>query len=185
MDDAKLLRLIRKDPSAGMEQLMDQYAGLIYAVVRGRLAGSYCLSTDIEDCVADVFCEFYAALERYDPTLSSIKSYLCVLARHKAIDLLRKRARQSGDISLDGEVQIADDDIDIESELEERELVREVFDAIKALGEPDTSIIVRKYYLGESSAEIAKALDLTVSNVDTRAHRALNKLRNLFGGEGK
>ena len=184
MEDAKLLRLIRKDPSAGMEQLMDQYAGLIYAVVRGRLAGSYCLSTDIEDCVADVFCEFYAELDRYDPTLSSIKSYLCVLARHKAIDLLRKRARQSGDISLDGEVQIADD-IDIESELEESELRREVFDAINALGEPDTSIIIRKYYLGESSAEIAKALDLTVSNVDTRAHRALNKLRNLFGGEGK
>ena len=76
MEDAKLLRLIRKDPSAGMEQLMDQYAGLIYAVVRGRLAGSYCLSTDIEDCVADVFCEFYAELDRYDPTLSSIKSYL-------------------------------------------------------------------------------------------------------------
>ena len=95
-----------------------------------------------------------------------------------------KRARQSGDISLDGEVQIADD-IDIESELEERELVREVLGAINALGEPDTSIIIRKYYLGESSAEIAKALDLTVSNVDTRAHRALNKLRNLFGGEGK
>jgi RNA polymerase sigma-70 factor (ECF subfamily) len=81
-------------------------------------------------------------------------------------------------------VQIADD-IDIESELEERELVREVLDAVEALGEPDTSIIIRKYYLGESSTEIAKALDLTVSNVDTRAHRALNKLRNLFGGEGK
>ena len=74
MEDAKLLRLIRKDPSAGMEQLMDQYAGLIYAGVKGRLAGSYCLSTDIEDCVADVFCEFYATLDRYDPTLSSIKS---------------------------------------------------------------------------------------------------------------
>jgi RNA polymerase sigma-70 factor (ECF subfamily) len=138
----------------------------------------------MEDCVADVLCEFYAKLDRYDLTLSSIKSYLCVLARHKAIDILRKRARQSGDISLDGEVQIADD-IDIESELEESELRREVFDAIKALGEPDTSIIVRKYYLGESSAEIAKALDLTISNVDTRAHRTLNKLRNLFGGEGK
>lgn len=48
----------------------------------------------------------------------------------------------------------------------------------------DSSIIIRKYYFGESSKKIADALNLTVSNVDTRMHRALNKLRKLFGGKG-
>lgn len=182
MEDSKLLRLLRKDPSAGMEQLMNQYAGLIYAVVRGRLEGASYVSTDIEDCVAEVFCEFYASLEAYDSNLSSVKTYLCVLARNNATDLLRKRARQYGKVSLDGELQVADD-IDLESELAESELRREVFSAVKSLGEPDTSILIRKYYLGESSKEIADALKLSVSNVDTRTHRALNKLRELFGGK--
>ena len=182
MEDAKLLRLLHKDASAGMEQLMDQYAGLVYAVVKGRLASASYVSTDIEDCVAEVFCEFYSALDKYDASISSIKTYLCVLARNNATDLLRRRARQYGEVSLDGELQIADD-IDIESELTESELRRELIEAVKALGEPDTSIIIRKYYLGESSRTIADALNMSVSSVDTRTHRALNKLKNLFGGE--
>jgi len=184
MEDGKLLRLLHKDPNAGMEKLMNQYAGLVYAVVKGRLDPSFCVSSDIEDCVADVFCEFYADLAKYDPKISSIKSYLCVLARNNATDVLRKRERQRCDVSLDDEdslLQIADD-ITFGSELAEEELRREVLSAVKSLGEPDTSIIMRKYYLCESSKEIADALGMTVSNVDTRTHRALARLRQLLGG---
>ena len=179
MEDSKLLRLLHKDPNVGMEQLMDQYAGLVYAVVRGKLSDAFCVSSDIEDCVADVFSDFYSSLERYDPKKSSIKSYLCVLARHRAIDVFRRREKQRGDIWADDDaclIQLADESID------EAGLRREVLDAVKSLGEPDTSIIVKKYYLGESSKQIATALKLTVTTVDTRAHRALSKLRKMFGG---
>ena len=182
MEDRKLLWLLHKDPNKGMEQLIEQYAGLVYAVVRGRLTDSYCVSSDIEDCVADVFSDFYCNLSSYDPKISSIKSYLCVLARRRAIDVFRKRERAHGNLSTDDSecfIQLAAD----ERELDEAELRREVLDAVRGLGEPDASIIIRKYYLGESSAQIADALKLTVSNVDTRTHRALNKLRKLFGGE--
>ena len=187
MDDVKLLKLLRKDPNRGIEFIMDEYAGLVYAVVRGRLVGNQFVSTDIEDCVAETFSEFYISLDSFDPKRSSIRSYLCVLARNNAIDLLRRRAKDGMTLSIDADdsfVQIKDD-FDIESELAERELVREVFYAIKDLGEPDASIIIRKYYFGESSREISKAMKLSVSLVDTRAHRALNKLRKLFGGREK
>ncbi|MBE7092901.1 MAG: sigma-70 family RNA polymerase sigma factor [Clostridiales bacterium] len=185
MEDSKLLRLLHKDPSAGMEQLMNQYAGLVYAVVKGKYTGSCYVSTDFEDCVADVFSEFYTELAKYDPKISSIKSYLCVLARYHAIDVARKRVRQRGDFSLDDEdslLQIADN-FTIEGDIAEDEIRHEVLSAVKELGEPDSSIIIRKYYFGESSKDIADALKLTVSNVDTRTHRALNKLRKLFGGK--
>jgi len=187
MDDIKLLKLLRKDPNRGIEFIMDEYAGLVYAVVRGRLVGNQFVSTDIEDCVAETFSEFYISLDSFDPKRSSIRSYLCVLARNNAIDLLRRRAKDSMTLSIDADdsfIQV-EDDFDIESELTERELVREIFCAIKDLGEPDASIIIRKYYFGESSAKISSALNMTVSNVDTRAHRALNKLKKLFGGEMK
>lgn len=184
MEDSRLLRLLHKDLSAGMEQLMDQYAGLVYAVVKGKLAESCHISSDIEDCVADVFSEFCVDFTKYDPKLSSIKSYLCVLARNNATDILRKREKQRDEISLNDEddvLQIADE-ASLESGVAEDDLRRQVFDAVKSFGEPDASIIIRKYYFGESSKEIADALKLTVSNVDTRTHRALNKLRRLFGG---
>ena len=184
MEDKRLLRLLHKDPNAGMEQLMNQYTGLVYAVVKCKLESSYYVSSDIEDCVADVFSKFYTELSDYDPTISSIKSYLCVIARNHAINVAKRRAL-SESISLDDEeflLEIADD-VTIDSELSEEELRCEVIKAVEALGEPDSSIIFRKYYYGESSKEIARAVGLTVSNVDTRAHRALNKLRKMFGGK--
>ena len=183
MEDKRLLRLLHKDPNAGMEQLLNQYTGLVYAVVKGKLDGSFHVSSDLEDCVADVFSKFYTELADYDPAMSSIKSYLCVIARNYAINVAKKRSLEGG-ISLDdGQslLQVADD-VAIDSELADEELRREVIKAVEDLGEPDSSIIFRKYYYGESSKEIAKATGLSVSNVDTRTHRALNKLREMFGG---
>ena len=58
-----------------------------------------------------------------------------------------------------------------------------VFEAIKDLGELDSEIIIRKFYLSEPSKKIAKKLGMTVSAVDTRTHRALKKLREILGGE--
>ena len=183
MENKKLLELLHKNPSVGLEQLMNQYTNLVYTVVKSKLKDSYCISTDIEDCVADVFIKFYTGLSDYNPTIASIKSYLCVIARNHAINVAKKRSFQNN-LSFNNEeslLQLADD-IVIESELEENELRHEVFKAIEALGEPDSGIIFRKYYYGESSKEIAKAVGLSVSNVDTRTHRALNKLRRMFGG---
>ena len=47
----------------------------------------------------------------------------------------------------------------------------------KSLGEPDSEIIIRKFYFGETSKQIAERLAMTVSAIDTRASRALKKLR--------
>jgi len=183
MEDSRLLRLLHKNPNAGMEQLLNQYTGLVYAVVKSKLDGSYYVSSDIEDCVADVFSKFYTELSDYDPQMSSIKSYLCIMARNHAINISKKRGLVGG-IPLDDEqilLQVADDVV-IDSELADEELRREVIKAVEDLGEPDSSIIFRKYYYGESSKDIAKVVGLSVSNVDTRTHRALNKLRKMFGG---
>ncbi|MBQ7060184.1 MAG: RNA polymerase subunit sigma-24, partial [Clostridia bacterium] len=58
-----------------------------------------------------------------------------------------------------------------------------LFTAINGLGEPDREIVVRKYFLNEPSKSIAKRLDMSVSAVDTRTHRALKKLKKLLGGQ--
>lgn len=184
MEDNKLIRLLHKDPNAGMEQLMNQYTDLLYTVVKAKFDGYYYVSSDIEDCVADVFSKFYIELFKYNPDISSIKSYLCVIARNHAINVVKKR-NFIKNVSLDDEnspLRISDDFI-IDSELEDYELKRKLILAIENLGDPDTSIIFRKFYYGQSSKDIAQALGLTVSNVDVRTHRALDKLRKTFGGK--
>ena len=184
MDDAALLEQLRSDPQAGMTALMDKYGGIVYAVVKSKLRAPAFDPTDVEHCVGDTFSEFYCDLGKYRPEQGSVRSWLCVIARYNAMDALRRHYREEQTVPLDDEaVAPIADDFSIEGDLEDRALRAELVEAVKALGQPDREIIVRKYWLAQSSKEIARAMRMTVSNVDTRAHRAIRKLRERFGGE--
>ena len=82
MEDNKLLRLLHKDPNAGMEQLMNQYTGLVYAVVKSKLDDSYYVSSDIEDCVADVFSKFIFLFEQEDSVVTNNCTSTCTYNHH-------------------------------------------------------------------------------------------------------
>ena len=173
MKDAELLDMLRNNPEKGLKALIAQYGGLVYTVVRRNLPEALC-NADAEACAAEVFSEFYLDLNKYDPYKGSIKAWLCVVARHNAIDLTRRSVEV---LPLDEEIRADVGGISLESDLEERELRRVVLSEVKSLNEPDREILLRKFYLGESSKEIAARLKMSVANVDTRTSRAVEKLR--------
>lgn len=173
MSDAELLDLLRKNPEKGLKALIAQYSGIVYAVMRRNLPDAFC-AADAEACAAEIFSEFYFDLDKFDPSKGSIKAWLCVIARHNAVDLAR---RDKSVLPLDEEIRADIGGISLESDLEEQELRRAVLSEVKSLDEPDREILLRKFYLGESSKEIAKRLKMSVSNVNTRTSRAVEKLR--------
>lgn len=185
MHDNELIKILRQDPNEGMKLLMRQYTGLICAIVRGKYAPFGLLAAeDTEECVSDVFCEFYKNLDKFDPARGSIKTLLCIIASHKALDLAKSRAAEADPLSMDDEdtfLQFANDFL-VEESLVTSELKERLTQEINALGEPDREIIVRKFFFCEPSKNIAERLSLTVSNVDTRTHRALKKLREKLEG---
>lgn len=176
MRDEKLLELIRSDPNAGMERLIREYSGLVYSVCRGRLE-KFCDSSEIEDCVSEVFMKFYAGLDSFTPK-ASIKTYLCVIARNTALNRLRKRAGVQSMEALCVELPCEGD---VADEAVRKRLIEQILEEIRRMDSPDSEILIRKYYLGYDSKTIARELGMTVSNVDTRAHRAMAKLRKTLG----
>ena len=181
MQDMELVDLIKKDPNKGLNLLMTEYMGLICTIVRDKL-GKVCDEFEIESCASDVFIDFYNNIDRYSEEKGSVKALLCVVAKRRAIDIFRKRAKEINNISLDddeGYTQISDN-TDIEDSYIKKEQKKKLLEAVKSLGSPDSEIIVRKYYMGESSKEIAEKLSLTVNAVDTRTSRALKKLRSII-----
>ncbi len=86
MRDAELLDLLRGDPEKGLKALMSQYGGLVYAVARRNLPRVAFCDADAEACTADAFGDFYLELDKYDPSKGSIRSWLCVIARHNAVE---------------------------------------------------------------------------------------------------
>ena len=57
MDERSLLTLLQKRPNEGMKELMRQYMGYCYYIVRNKLAEFP--QEDIEECVSDVFVDAY------------------------------------------------------------------------------------------------------------------------------
>jgi len=185
MKDKDLLWLLKKDPERGMSILMNEYSALIYSVVKAKLQFSDYYSSDIEDCVADTFIKFYTELKRYDLNMGSIRSYLCVIARNKAIDVLRRRSTEQEYLLKSTAFAEYDEPFSVDEEYLTNELVSEIVKTISQLGMPDGEIIFRKYYLSQSSKEIAEALSMSVSNVNVRIHRVIKELREKFGGKNE
>ena len=177
MTDEKLADLIRTDPNNGMSLVIRRFSGLVFSIVSGIMA-DVADSSEIEDCVADVFLRFRTSVDGFRPE-ASLKTYLCVIARNAALNCVRNK-RTTVPLDEDFVVGIAVCP-DVSDEIAEKETVRKVFDEIRRLGHPDSDIIFRKYYLGQSSKTIADSLGITVSNVDVRSHRAIAKLREKLG----
>ena len=63
----------------------------------------------------------------------------------------------------------------------DKETRAQLIETIKKLGEPDSEIFIRKYYLGESTKEISKVLKIKGNTIDKRVSRGLGKLKKLLG----
>jgi RNA polymerase sigma-70 factor (ECF subfamily) len=90
MRDEILAERLKRSPEQGMKQLIDKYGGTVRALVKGRLMPQSFSEADIDECTADTFSDFYLSLDRCDLSKGSIKAYLCVIARNKAMDRLDK-----------------------------------------------------------------------------------------------
>ena len=183
MNDGELIQLISRDPETGLSVLMDEYTGLVFSIVKGRLQTAS--REDIAETVSDVFIEFYRSAGNFDPEKGSVKGYLCSIARRRAAEVFKRKLRERDPLSLDDEtaIEITAGEFSMDDSLLKDERRKCLFAAIDGLGEPDREIIVRKYFLIEPSKSIAKRLGMSVSAVDTRTHRALKKLKYLLGGQ--
>lgn len=149
---------------------MNQYSGLIYYIVEGKLSGR---TQDIEECMEDVFVEFYEKKGEVDLNKGSIKVYLATLASRRAVDRYRR-------LVANKELLVEDDTyLDMEAtkstELEcmESEKRKVLLNEINKLGDPDSEIIYRRYFLSQPVKDIADIIGMKSNSVTKRISRAL------------
>lgn len=181
-NEKELYSLLIQKPEEGLKAIIDCFTPFVWSIVYGNLSG-VCGKHDMEECVSDVFYEIYRNRDSIDLDKGSLKSYITILAKRKAIGVFRKEKKRLGDISVN-EVkhdQLVSDD-DFEQKIIDGEISDILIREIELLGEPDSQIILYKYYLGQSTKSISKALGIKANTVDKRASRALAKLRQALGG---
>lgn len=73
-----------------LAEIFDLLAPAVYSGAR-RVLGNDAAAQDV---VQDVFVQLWSDPGRFDPATGSLRSYLIVLARHRAVDVLRSELRR-------------------------------------------------------------------------------------------
>jgi RNA polymerase sigma-70 factor (ECF subfamily) len=137
-----------------------------------------------EDAAQESFLRAYQNLQRYDQS-RPFATWLLSIAAHYCIDRLRRRKLSM--FSLDEEKdngathEIADPTSpDPEAESVKREERDRLHLLLKGLDATDRAAIILRYWNDYSEVEIAESLNLTVSAVKSRLHRARRALAGLW-----
>ena len=171
-DDAVAAAIGRRDEDA-MNAVIDKYARLLWPIADAVLKNVGSVQ-DVEECVADAFIFLWEHPEKFDSGRGTLKSFLCIVARSRAIDRYRELSRRG---TLPLEEAVLADTLGVQEALLKEETKRELLAAVNALGEPGREILVRRYYYNQKPREIALALGLTVKQVDNSLYRSKRSLR--------
>lgn len=125
-----------------------------------------------DDAARDVASEALARLlEHWDSLghdLDHCTAWTLRVTRNLAIDVLRRRARES---------ELPEPDVHSADTGSELLLRLAVLDAVRDLPERQRRVIALRYLLDQSQADVARALGVTPGTVATHASRALRSLR--------
>lgn len=179
MNEKELRQALKSDPERAQRLFYDKYFNYVYTIVYARLKGSVS-AEDIDECVGDVFAHCFLFFDKHKEIKGDLKAFTAAVARNKAVDTYRRVARHR-----DRNVPIEEDDVIVSDEniteaAEDSELRQLLYDKVGELGEPDSTIIIQKYYYGRSSKEIAKIVELSSDNVRARCSRAVKRLKEML-----
>lgn len=136
-----------------------------------------------EDLAVDVFADLVLHRHRYN-FKSSLKSYLFMRGRCRAIDCLRHRKVLSF-VELSEIAELADDGKTLEELLLTDERKRAVHTALNALPEDQRTAVHLVYFEEMSYKEAATVMKKTAKQVDNLLVRAKKALRDLLGKDGE
>jgi RNA polymerase sigma-70 factor (ECF subfamily) len=159
--------------------LYDRYGSVVYAVAY-RIVGQ---RADAEEVVLEAFAQAWREAPRFEAGRGSVAGWLTMIARSRALDLVRARSRRDrmtataaadrpGASPAMGEFRQ-----DPGSALDHDERRRQVRQALETLSPPQRQAIELAYFEGLSQSEIAERLQEPLGTVKTRVRLGMQKLR--------
>lgn len=175
--DQELVRRSLDGHPAAFTELVHRYTGRVYGVAMGMLRDP----VEAEDIVQETFLAAWRKLDTFHLD-ASFRAWLLRIATNACLMKLRTRRRRP-EVSLeqrrpgfaeDGhhERAVVDWSPLADVSLGDAELGERIRAAVDDLPDKHRAVILLADYEHLSMLEIADALDLTVSNVKTRLHRA-------------
>jgi RNA polymerase sigma-70 factor (ECF subfamily) len=175
MDAVLAARLAAGDDHA-LAEVFDALARTVYSSAL-RVVGD---TSAAQDVVQDVFVELWTHPDRYDPAAGTLRTYLSVLARHRAADLIRSEfrrlARQERTYRLTPEAAPAG----VGDQMLAAETAGLVRAAVQLLPASQRQVVELVYFEGLTCREVASAVGIPEGTAKSRLRLALARLETLL-----
>lgn len=158
--------------------LLDVFWSEVYAFQLKRTDNE----NDAEDITIQAFSKAFDRIETYDENLS-FKTWLIAISKNIHVDMIRSRQNSTRNTtsSEDNEAKtIADESPTIEDQLITEQSLNHLLTTIKQLKEPYRTVIQLRYLNEKSYKEIAKIMNISLSNVKVTLLRAKKILAELL-----
>ena len=182
MEDELIIDLFFARSEQAISELDQKYGKLCHKLSYSILNNLQ----DAEECVNDAYLGTWNAIppERPNPLLA----FLCKIVRN--ISIMRYHANTAA--KRNGSYDVALDELEnclasqrtVDTEMDEKELIRAIEDFLEKLSAVNRVIFMRRYWFLDSYAEIAKLAGISEKNVSVRLTRIRKQLRNYLEERG-
>lgn len=182
MNEKELIARLQARDETAFEELIHLYEKKVYALC-ARMCGN---AEDAEEAAQDAFLALWRGIDRFRQE-SSLSTWIYRLASNACIDLMRRKKKGAGSVSLDDEelfVDAVDPAPQPHEEAERRETQRLLQEGLLSLPAEYRSILLLREIEGLSYSEISAALDLELGTVKSRISRGRTLLRNFLSVNG-
>ena len=172
--DQDLMTRVSRGDQRAMELVERRHRTHAMGVAHGVLRNS----TLAEDAVQEAMLHVWRTAARFDASRGSLRTWICVLAHRRAVDLVRRETRRrvadGTAAALDPESYAFDEMVILASEQ------RQVREALHKLSGRNRQLIELAYFAGLTRSEVAERLGLPVGTVKSATFYALQKLRSVL-----
>lgn len=180
MDDNKIIELYFQRDESAVAQTRERYGGRLQALAF-RILDS---KEDAEECENDTYLKAWNAVPPHRPL--HLFAFLARICRNTALHRVEKSQTQKRSavvVELSDELAQCLPDRKGQEELEQRELGELISTFLRGLSKEHRVLFVRRYFFGESIAELAAALSVSESKVKSSLFRTRNKLKDYLSKE--
>ncbi len=175
-NDALLAARLAAGDDHALAEVFDRLASAVYGAAL-RVLGTGAAAQDV---VQDVFVELWSHPDRYDPAAGTLRTFLMVQARHRAVDVVRSELRRIGRQERHHQLtpgQVPPSPCDEVTAAEAASAVRA---AVEQLPEGQRRVVELAYFKGLTCREVALAVGIPEGTAKSRLRLALAKLETVL-----
>ena len=171
-------RLAAGDDRA-LAEAFDEFGPAVHAVARQILGDA----AAAQDVVQEVFVDLWCHPQRYDETLGTLRTYLTLVARHRAQDVVRSELRRSGREERHARLLPAPPPPSPAEEVADADAASTVRAAVRTLPDEQRRAVELAYFDGLSYRDVARRIGIPEGTAKSRVRLALAKLETMLGHE--